>query len=226
MNFDEKLAKISEKYPIPTQTKLWIESSVYSLIIFFTTSLYLKFYYGIYTWKITNKALAHTGFLLIGISLVLSSVCYFWNFADKYIIFRKHFGLVGFAYVLAHTFVTLIPLYGYYPFPSYFLNNNNVAPFIFAVIALLIFTIMAAISNQFAIREIGGKHWKMILRTGYIAYFFSILHFGAKTYVGWILWLSGKGILPPLDLIIVLFGLMVLGLRLALWIHTSKKATL
>lgn len=220
----QKLQTILEKHPIPPQTKLWIHTTVYSVIVLLATSLYLKFYFGDYTLKIANKAVGHTALLLIGCSLTLSSLCYFWNFADRYIMYRKHLGLVGFAYVIAHVFMSLVPLYGYFPFPSYFFNYINFWPFVFASIALVIYTIMAAVSNQYAIKEIGGKHWKMILRTGYIAYAFSILHFGMKTYGGWIRWLfQGKGFLPPLDLLVLLFGILILGLRLALWFSLSNK---
>lgn len=199
------------------------QTTLYSIVVFLMISLYLNLYYSTFSWKIANKAFAHTGFILIGISFMLSSLCYFWNFADRYIMYRKHLGLVGFAYVVIHTFVTLVTLSHYFPFPSYFLNRINLFPFIAAVIALIILIFMAAISNRYAIGELGGKNWKLALRTGYIAYVFSIIHFGLKTYPGWIYWLSGQGKLPPLDLIVVLFGVLVILMRLALWIATSRE---
>lgn len=225
MIFETRFKELMEKHPIPPDTKLWLHSSIYGLVVCIICLLYIGLTRGQLTMRVLNLATANAAFLLIGISFILSSVCYFWNFADRYFVYRKHIGLVGFLYAVIHTVLSIISSQRFGPFPAYFLREDNIAPFVSAVIALVILTFMAAISNRYAINEMGGKNWRLALRTGYIAYFFSIVHFALKSYDDWLEWLMGGTSFPPLSLIVVLFGILVLGLRIALWIALLMKKT-
>lgn len=172
--------------------------------------------------RIFNHTLADASIVLIGMSLALSGICYFWNFADTYIGYRKYLGLAGFYMAAAHTVIALTrrPL-------SAFLTPDRILPFLAAALSIVLFAIMAAVSNTPAIKRLGYPHWKKILAFGYIAYVAGLLHFGMLNYARWFSWLAGTEAIgtqvPPLSFIVFVFGGFVLGLRVALWIDTRKK---
>jgi DMSO/TMAO reductase YedYZ heme-binding membrane subunit len=151
-------------------------------------------------------------------------VCYFWDFADKFIIYRKHIGLVGVGYMILHIILSAL-LPNYAPFPGYFLTDARISSFIAAVIGGIIFAGMALASNRFAIQEIGPQLWRKLMRLGYIGFAFTLYHFGAKGMPYWIPWFMGesKSIVPSFGLIVFLFGMVVIILRIALWVATLKK---
>ena len=171
--------------------------------------------------RILNLSLADASIVLIGLSLALSGICHFWNFADTYIGYRKYLGLAGFYLAASHTLLVLSRR----PIQS-FLTTERIAPFVAAVVSIALFAIMAAISNTFAIKRLGYPHWKKILAAGYVAYLAALLHFGMIHHARWISWLVGNGTLEitlvPLSFIVFVFGSFVLGLRVALWIDTKK----
>jgi hypothetical protein len=76
-----------------TETSLYLKTLVFSLVIFAIT-------YGYTAWmkipNVLNKSVADTSIILIGLSMLLSGVCYFWNLFDTKIVYRKHLGLVSF----------------------------------------------------------------------------------------------------------------------------------
>lgn len=223
--YKQKLEKARQKRPNTSENRLIIDISIYSVIIFIIVALYYFVQQGTFTYRIANRAIADVGMLLIGLSMALSAICYFWDFADAFIMYRKQLGLAGFAFALAHSILSLFFMPKFFPFPSYYLAESNLLPFISALIALVIYTAMALISNRFAMQKLGGKLWKGILRVGYIAYFFTILHFGLKGYPYWLNWFSGKSdnIFPSFGLIVFLFGIVVLVLRIMLWFSAQNK---
>ncbi len=169
-----------------------------------------------------NKVTADTSFLIIGLSLILSSICYFFNFADRFIIYRKHLGLLGFAILLIHILIS-ITYKAYSPFPEYYLTESRVYSFLSALIATIIFAFMALISNRVALLKIGPKMWRALLRLGFLGYVFSLYHFGAKNQENWIEYLANRSsILPPMSLIIFIFGFLVILLRLILFIKVRR----
>lgn len=166
-----------------------------------------------------SAALAQTAFLLIGLSMVLSSICYFWNFADTKIIYRKYLGLSGFAFALTHGIIALWFLPGV-SFLDYF-KQNNIMPFTFGVLALFIYSMMALISNKYAITKLGGNFWRLLLRLGYLAYAYTIIHFALRSSSQWMQWVASPRSLPPMSLLLFLFGLGVIILRLALFLSQT-----
>lgn len=206
--------------------RLWKSASILGFFVFMISSFYLMYEYGVYDLNVANRSLSYTSIILIGLSYALSGICYFWNRFDSKIIYRKYFGLVGFIYSLLHVIVTMFFLSFEFPFPSFYLAYPNILPFIFAVLAFIVLSMMAIISNKFAVQHIGGKRWKKLLQMGYIAYIFILFHFGLKKYTVWISWMKGEvGILPPYSFFIFLYMFGVLLLRLAVSIHTNKKRT-
>ncbi|MFA9288709.1 MAG: hypothetical protein ACEQSA_02415 [Weeksellaceae bacterium] len=224
--FDEKLQKVI-KLKNPVEGKLWADVIIYSIVILLLVCGYYFARRSTFDLQLFNRTLADTGMLLIGISFALSSICYFWNFADSFIIYRKHFGLVGFTYVAAHVIISVALLPEFYAFPAYYLKPENIMSFIAALAAFIVLTMMALISNKYAIQKLGGVLWKKLLSLGFLAYVLTLIHYGTKVYVYWIRWFTGtseiKSALPPFSLLVTLFAITILSLRLALSIHLSLK---
>ena len=196
-----------------------------SLGVFLFTVFYLFLERGAFSLGVVNRAFAHTALILIGISFALSSMCYFWNFLDSKIVYRKDIGLSGFAFAMAHGIISFWFLPNRFPFPEYYLASENILSFIFAVSALFIYVIMAAISNRFATHLLGGMLWRYLLRLGYVAYIYTILHFALQEYEKWTNWFAHREALtPPSGLFLFLFGMVVLLLRIALWVALLRKA--
>jgi DMSO/TMAO reductase YedYZ heme-binding membrane subunit len=102
---------------------------------------------------------------------------------------------------------------------------SNLYAFALAVVALFIFAMMTAISNQYAIHELGGVWWRRLLRVGYVAYISATLHFLIKNVPEWLaMFATPEPELPPLNFMIFLLVLGVIGLRLALWYSLWKKS--
>lgn len=214
----QTIAKIS---PPKTEFALWRNTLVFGLAVFATSVAYLYIRRGSMSLFGANKAFATTALFLIGLSFALSGLCYFWNFVDTKIIYRKHLGLTGFGFAMLHVIMSLFVL-PQFPLEYY---QSHLPTFLTGLLAILIFIFMAAISNQYAARELGGKTWRMFLRIGYLAYFAVILHFGILKYSEWLKWFATRSpLLPPLSLFGVLFATIVLFLRLALWISLSRRS--
>ena len=199
-----------------TNPQLWHRSMTLGTSLSLMVFVYLVFANNLLPDFYTlNQAIANAGMIMIGLSFLLSGVCYFWDYFDSKIIYRKHLGLVGFWLIVIHAILTMsLPAF---PFFKFFLSQNIVA-FLAALVALLIFIMMAVISNNYAARELGGKRWRMLLRTGYIAYFFGTVHFFIKKYPLWEQWFSGVSgfTAPPFSLLVLFFVIIVIGMRLAL----------
>ncbi len=225
--------------------KLWAKAFLFSGLVFCLCSGYLYMSVSEESLVLFNQAAGFAGFLVMGLSMALSGLAYFWDFADGYIIYRRYLGVVGFAYALLHSLFGLVnyfnllmirdwlrlgdsgifDLYFNWPMVGSF-TLSNIWAFVSGLVALVIFTMMAAISNNWSIRRL-GLWWRRLLRVGYAAYFLTIIHFGIKRVVVWQDWLVhwNKG-LPPLSLPVVIFGLGVLVLRLVLQVSVMKKRRL
>ena len=227
LRYEQKLKAALKKTPVKKESTLWFAISIYSIFIFIIVALYYFVQQGTFTFRIANRAIADVGMLLIGLSMALSALCYFWDFADSFIIYRKHLGLAGFAFALGHSVLSLFFMPQLFPFPQYYLEQKNMLSFSTALVSLIIYTIMALISNRFAIQELGGKLWRNLLRIGYIAYFLTIIHFGVRGFPYWLRWLNGQSdnVFPSFGLITFVFGISVLFLRIALLIARLNTNT-
>ncbi len=214
-----KIIPVSQK-----PRKLWLNVAVFSTVLFVVLNLYTFFQEGSYGLHAVSDSLADTAVVLIGLSMALSSICYFWDFADTKIIYRKDLGLCGFAFALAHGTMALFFLEEF-SFPTYYLSQSAIMPFTFGLLSLLIYTGMAVIANRHAIHVLGGELWRLLLRVGYLAYFYSILHFSLIMYPDWITWgEKHETFFPPPSFLLFLFAVSILLLRVALFIaQVSKK---
>jgi DMSO/TMAO reductase YedYZ heme-binding membrane subunit len=225
IHFQQKLEAQLKKRPNIPAHHLWRDIIIYSLFILIITCLYYFAQRGRFSFSTLNSAFGDVSILLIGLSFALSGICYYWNFADHFIIYRKQLGVVGFSYAMIHGLISLFFLEEARPILLYYLQSENVLAFTSAVVALLIYAGMVIVSTKYVIHQIGGAMWRKLLRVGYIAYFLSVLHFGLQSYPYWVRWLSGKStnMLPSFGLITFLFGVAVLFLRIFLWFSLLKK---
>ncbi|MDH5533110.1 MAG: hypothetical protein OEX81_01645 [Candidatus Pacebacteria bacterium] len=222
MPFQERFNQIVKKTKPVSPLRMWINTLVFSVITFVLGSLYLFVRRGDFDLYIANKAFAFVSIILIGLSFALSGLCYFWDFVDTKIIYRKVLGLVGFYYSVIHIFVSLFLLPNKFPLPSWVLGH--IPTMIFATLGLIIFIVMAVVSNDDVMHELGSKRWRQTLRVGYLAYIFVMIHFGLLKYNSWIAWSnSGKFDLPPLSLIEIIFAGIVVILRIILEIAIRRR---
>ncbi|HEC65929.1 MAG TPA: hypothetical protein ENI23_11600 [bacterium] len=223
MPFATKHDKIVSKVKKVNIVGLWLKALLFGGIIF---ALVLGYSLLAREGELGNRLLgnvaANTGMVMIGISFMLSGLTFFWDFVDTKILYRKHIGLVGFYLILAHV---VLKLDFYFAKPKIALGTSlSVISFMIALFALFIFILMTAISNRYSVKELGGKAWRKLLRLGYVAYFFAVIHFGIEKLDHWEEWINQKPIsFPPFSLLLVIFGFLVFGLRIALEIAVRKK---
>src|SRR3972149_8582391 len=235
MTFAEHHSKVVQKAGNVDPRSIWIKTFIVSVIMF----AFFSFYYALqgfrYDLFAINVLLGLSGMFLIGMSVALSGLTYFWNFVDTKLIYRKQLGLTGFYMVLVHAAFSFTNYFfiASSPKPEFIIDYiwriggleiSNWIAFFAAVLALAIFTFMALISNKYAMMEIGGMRWRSFLRIGYVAYLLIVIHFGLKRFFEWDAWISGYlGLLPPLSLVLLVFVIFVFVMRIALFISLERK---
>jgi len=202
------------------------EVSRYFWVTVLGLSLFASFYYYL-AWleipNMLNKAVADVSVVLIGLSMLLTAICYFWDFADTKIVYRKHLGLIGFAFAVVHLILSNKALLKLTDETAW--QSGSVKPVIAGLTATIIFTIMALISNRVATTKLGGIGWRRILRTGYVGLFFVLLHVAYLKSSHWVSWLeTGANRPPSLSLIVSVFIIIVLISRIMLWLSLLFKS--
>lgn len=206
------------KAPV-SQTSLYLRTLTLGLSIFAVSYLYTAFQN---TPNPLNKAVADTAIVLIGLSMLLTSVCYFWNFFDSKIVYRKYLGLVGWAFVIVHILLEYTALQRLLAAPNWF--AQSLWPISTGLLAGVMFTLMTVISNRFAATKLGGKNWKRILRIGYLALLLVLAHVVLLKSRYWVTWYNnGMTALPSMSMLISAFILLVVILRVMLWWSVRQK---
>lgn len=201
--------------------RLFIYTFGFSLYLFVFTALYNFIYLENMNYRMWNRSFADAGTILICLSFALSGICYFWNFLDSKIKYRRELGLQGFYMVMTHSILSFF-FSSRTKWYEYFGEDQRTA-FLFALGSLALFTAMALISNKLAIQKLGGKTWRFILRTGYVAVIFGLIHAVLKAYDDWIEYIDMPRGLPPFSIYVGLAGAATLLLRLYLHISLLKK---
>lgn len=169
-----------------------------------------------------NKSVADAAIILMGFSMWLSSLCYFWDALDWAIIYRKYLGLIGFAFAIAHLVLSWQPFMALFTASTW--EQDRAWPAFAGTVALVIFAIMALISNSFAAKRLGGKVWRYILRTGYIAVLFVLAHVVLLRWARWVTWFQeGMPTPPSPSLIVSVFMVVVVVMRAMLWWSIGQK---
>ncbi len=228
MAFTDTFESGKRHIPENPSLSLWLKTIGFSTILYLLITLGLFSQRHVTGSELINIGTAWTAVVLIGLSMLLSAICYFWNAFDHYIMFRKHVGVSGFVIATIHVFFSLVVMRQEFPFPDYYLDEKNIISFVFALMAFLYFAFMTSISNNYAVHEIGGQRWRRLLRIGYIAYIFTIIHFGLKGLPYWLKWIQGgMKTMPSIGLVIFIFALFVPYFRIVLEIalRQQKKLT-
>jgi DMSO/TMAO reductase YedYZ heme-binding membrane subunit len=169
-----------------------------------------------------NTVAANTGITVIILSLAIGTISYFFPSVARFIKYRKEIGIIGFFVVLLHIFVTLFYLQEKFPFPASYLHGKSLLSFSAALVSTLILTMMALISNSLAIKFF-GKWWRRLLRIGYIAVLFALLHMSLRETRSWGAYIQNFMAPPPLSILILWFGVWVILLRICVYFLTRSK---
>lgn len=227
MSFTDTFESGVKHTPENPSKSLWFKTMGFAAFIFFVIALSMSTQRHVSGAELINVSTAWTAVVLIGLSMLLSAICYFWNAFDHYILFRKHLGVSGFVIATIHVVFSLIILRSDFPFPNYYLHEKNIISFLFGLTAFAYFAFMTSISNNYAVREIGGQKWRKLLRYGYIAYIFTIIHFGLRGLPYWIKWIQGgMKTMPSLGFVLFIFALFVPYFRIVLEIALRQQRKL
>ena len=157
-----------------------------------------------------NKAVGQTAVILIGLSFLLGPLCKIFHFLSHHIQYRKYFGLFGFGFVVLHIVFSLLQWPDRFNLQWYI---DHLVGIIAAIIAMLIFTVLAFTSRASIMHSLGGPRWKMIQRTGYIAVVLVLIHIYIASSLRWQQWFAGE-VSMPTSLLIFVFGIVVIVARL------------
>lgn len=190
---------------------LWRNSWLVGGVIFILSWLYQLATGAAVNWYSLSKALAGTGAVLIAASFALSGFCYYFDFLDTKLGYRKYLGLIGFYFSLGYavSLVILYPeLYGWGLF-----SRLNQAEVILGLAAMVILTGMAIISNPKIMLKMGVSVWRHCLRLGYLAMLLLVIRAYLLESEWWWSWLQQPDGLPPGRLLLSVIDLGVIGLR-------------
>ena len=91
--------------------------------------------------------------------------------------YRKALGLWGFLFAAIHVACAILLVYGLNILSAYNPSGENFWSIIAGTIAFIIFLVMTVTSRVKYIKSMGYEKWKRLQRTGYIAFFFVLIHF-------------------------------------------------
>lgn len=200
--------------------RTYSELGMYIRTLVFSLVLYGALYF--YTLKMgipgtLNKATADTSIVLIALSMLMSSLSYFFNVFDSKIKYRKHLGLIGFAFGVAHIGLSFSALQALFNIAVW--QKGAMWPALTGALATVIFIIMTLISNRMAMTKLGVNLWRNILRTGYIAMLLVLAHVVLLKSPRWITWIQGGMKTPPsTSFMVSIFVVIVVVMRLVMWL--------
>ncbi|OGG12927.1 hypothetical protein A2773_01830 [Candidatus Gottesmanbacteria bacterium RIFCSPHIGHO2_01_FULL_39_10] len=175
-----------------------------------------------FTLFFVNKAFGETAVVFIGISFLLGPLCKIIPLLSQHLYFRRYFGLAGFGLVLVHVVFSLLQLTSRFPIKWYI---DHIWGVLAAIIATVIFSVLAYTSSNAAIKRFGGHEWKTIQRLGYLALGFALLHIAVAAWPRWNMWWAGEVSMPS-SLVVFAFGVIVLLARVvALVIDKTNNFT-
>lgn len=201
--------------------KLWFAAVHFAVDVVLVAFVYfvLRDYLKDGEWKVTlylfNKSLANAAALVIGLSMLLSSLARLrWVGPDK-LAFRKHLGVVGFGLAVLHVLASHRALGAKFPWPAWIQENGETA--LLGSAAFVLFAAMTAVSNRPGMKLLGGAGWRRFLSwAGYVGLALVLVHASWLKWPSWLNWVKTfHPWLPSLSLPTVAFGLAVLAARLA-----------
>ena len=167
---------------------------------------------------VSNKAIALSTVVLIGLSFLLGPLARFWpkQFVP-HLYLRKSLGLTGFALAALHAMISLL-LFSPAYYPRLFLANGKMnligeSSMLFGILAFLIFAGISVISLPPIEKTMIPAQWKFVKRLGYLAYILVLFHVVSMGWNGWFLASAWKYGLASISLISALVIILVLVMR-------------
>lgn len=199
--------------------KIWIHSWLLALIIYILFTILV--YYLDKSWSLLtfSKSLAGTAALMFGFSFSLSGFCYWWDFLDKKIAYRKQLGLVAYWLALAYSASLLIINPDIYLFG--FWDNFWTYDILFGTTSMAIFTFLAIISTDKMMMKMGPKRWRYTLRLGYFAWLLLAFRAYFMEKEIWFEYLNTFQGFPPPRLLLSIYVIAIIVFRAS--IDVSKK---
>lgn len=202
--------------PISYLKVIFVGLAIFGLLYAYTS--YAK------TPNVLNKSLADASIILIALSMWMSSLSYFFNFADKKLIYRKYLGLVGFAFGILHITQVLPAFTSLFTAQAW--QHGIPWAFLTGLFAIILLTIMALVSNRFSMTKLGIQTWRTILRMGYLVLILIWLHILLLKSPRWITWINGgMKTLPSTSFLIAIFITVVVSMRITMWLRIRANAS-
>lgn len=191
-------------------------------------SLYLAVRRGYFDLSILNKSLASTSLLLLGIILLLGPLSRVYNRFDRWLIYRKEFGIIAFFLGAVHVYLAMFHLARRGPFGFYLARPWSAFP---GLAGLLIMAVLFAFSFETVKKKLEQTTWwKLQFRGVRLAALAVFFHMSILKYTEWISWYQGnagqiaKPSFPPASLLVALFSAFVILVRLTeLFSHKAVR---
>ncbi|MBI3980604.1 ferric reductase-like transmembrane domain-containing protein [Candidatus Microgenomates bacterium] len=199
----------------------YLFSFTFTIVLFVLFSLYLYGRRGFYDLYIINKVFAALATTELGIALLLGPLSRIFDIFDRYLQYRKHFGIAAFIFAFFHTASSLFFLPNRFPFNKYF--TTGLWPFVFGLLSFLVLLVLFSISNKWSRDKLNFSRWWFIQNWGVrLAFVALTLHVGIMKIPGWVEWYqkgSGNNLAHPewpgLGILVGWFMIMVITVRLA-----------
>jgi DMSO/TMAO reductase YedYZ heme-binding membrane subunit len=203
---------------------MWRNSIIFSLYIYVATLSYTSLFREAVDLITATLALALTGGILIGCSFALSIMSFFFDFLDSKLKYRKEIGVLGYFYALAYSLSLLQRFPEKYigSFPNWLTELEAML----GLTAMAILTMMTIISTKSGVR-LAGRHFRPLLRLGYIAYLLLVIRAWLLEKDLWLTWLGTTDDLAPPRLLLSIFALTIIISRLLMEIvlRTKRQTT-
>jgi DMSO/TMAO reductase YedYZ heme-binding membrane subunit len=199
--------------------KIWQNSLVIAFITFLLMIVFSSTIDKDFSFLQISKALAGTSALMFAASFSLSGFCYWWDFLDTKIGYRKYLGLI--AYWLAVTYGLSLLIINPDKYLFHLTDNLFTADVLLGGISMFIFTFIAIISRDKIMLAMGPHKWRYTLRLGYLAWLLLALRAWFVEKELWLEYIESFSGFPPPRLLLSLLVIAVIAFRIS--IDISKK---
>ena len=165
------MAKKPQRHHYETSLDANLISLAFSVLVFGLVMFYFVVLHDRpFDLPFSERAFAIASVFLIGFSYLLGPLARFSKFFASKLQYRKPFGLYGYAFAITHILLALLVA------SPDVLAENGLSLF-FGMIAIVIFSFVAATSMVSSIEAFGFDRWQKIQRMGYFAFLLVIIHF-------------------------------------------------
>lgn len=192
-----------------------------SAVFFVILSLFIYYRRGYYDLYIANKAFAGAAAIVLGLVLLIGTGNRLFSFSARFVQYRKGFGFLSCFLALAHGIISFFFLPSKFPLSGYLGQVNWW--FIYGLLATVAFIAVFVISNNWAMRALGGRRWWRLQSWGVrLAFMLVLLHVFVMKWQDWVKWYKSGGgpelahpELPGGGLLVGWFLTIVLVIRIA-----------